>query len=57
MNNARVIITVGGYFDSLPAATKDFVLRKLRTGEQKFGWRVTPADQRGSQIPGFDLNG
>lgn len=56
MNDARVIITVGGYFDSLPAATKDFVMRKLRNGESKKGWRISPADQRGSQVPGFDLN-
>lgn len=53
MNDARVVITVGGYFDSLPAATKDFVMRKLRNGETKKGWRILPADQRGSQVPGF----
>lgn len=57
MNDARVIITIGGYYDSLPLATKDFVMRKLRNAEQKKGWRILPADQRGSQVPGFDLNG
>ena len=55
MDNARVIITVGGYFDSLPAATKDFVMRKLSNGANKKGWRIMPADQRGSQVPGFDV--
>ena len=54
MGNARVIITVGGYFDSLPAATKDFVMRKLRNGENRYGWVISPADQRGSQVEGFD---
>jgi hypothetical protein len=54
MNNARIVITVGGYFNSLPAATKDFVMRKLRKGETKQGWRIVPADQRGSQVPGFE---
>lgn len=54
MNNARVTVTVGGYLDSLPAATRDFVMRKLLNGERKFGWRVSTADQRGSQVPGFD---
>jgi len=53
MDNARVIVTVGGYLDSLPGATNDFVWRKLRNGEKK-GWRIIPADQRGSQVPGFD---
>jgi hypothetical protein len=54
MNDARIIITVGGYFDSLPAATKDFVMRKLLNAQNKKGWRILPADQRGSQIPGFE---
>ena len=54
MNNARIVITIGGYFDSLPAATKDFVMRKLHNGEKRYGWRVVPADQRGSQVPGFE---
>ena len=55
MDNARVLITVGGWFDSLPPATQDFVLRKLRNGEQKYGWRVNPADQRDSKVPGFNM--
>ena len=54
MDNARIVITIGGYFDSLPAATKDFVMRKLRNGEKRYGWSVVPADQRGSQVPGFE---
>jgi len=45
--DARVTVTVGGWFDSLPPATKDFVMRKLHKGEQRNGWRVVFADQRG----------
>jgi hypothetical protein len=30
-------------------------MRKLRNGENKKGWRILPADQRGSQVPGFNV--
>lgn len=53
MGNARVVITVGGWFDSLPLATRDFVMRKINHGVNRYGWVKLPADQRGSHVPGF----
>ena len=53
--DARVIITVGGWFDSLHPVTKAHVRGLIRKNEQKHGWTVQFADQRGkADLSEFD---
>ena len=46
--DAKVVITVGGWFDSLPPVTKKYVRGLVNKNSLKHGWDVKFADQRGA---------